>query len=649
MRIVLITPPMVQVNAPYPATACLAGFLHEHGREAVQVDAALELALRLFSRRGLVRVRKALRPRSRSKAVRHVLLHAHAYADTVESVIRFLQGKDPTLAIRIASRAFLPEGPRFAGLHADTSDTPDLLTWAFGQMGTQDLAVHLASLYLDDLTDAIHDGIDSRFELARYGEKLAASAPGFDGIAKALRRKPSLIDTLIDDIAGDCVRAHCPDLVGLTVPFPGNVYGAFRMARHIKRLSPATRIVMGGGYVNTELREVSDPRVLEWVDYLVYDEGGPPLLRLIKHLESRSLPLIELIEHRDGTAPANDLMRVLFRDGESLVRSADLTSPSPAAGAPATGAHSSTATPLYRALPLESYFSMVEMPNPMHRIWSCGRWNKLTLAHGCYWHRCGFCDTSLDYIGRYSATPVDVLLAQIESLIGQTGQTGFHFVDEAMPPPLLYRLSEQLLERGLHITWWGNVRFDKGFTPELAGLMARAGCVAVTGGLEAATDRLLTLLDKGFTLDQVTRVTHALTGAGIMVHAYLMYGCPSQTGQDTVDSLEFVRQLFEAGCIQSAYWHRFALTVHSPIYRHPERYGISLQPEPKATFARNEVPFRDSVDCDHEALGRGLRVAVYNYMHGIGLNRDPREWFDLDLPPSTLQPARVAGLLVGGQ
>jgi radical SAM superfamily enzyme YgiQ (UPF0313 family) len=637
---------MVQVNAPYPATACLAGFLHEHGYETVQIDAALELALRLFSRRGLARVRKALRPRSRSRSVRQVLQEAKTYADTVESVIRFLQGKDPTLAIRIASRTFLPEGPRFAGLHTATADAPGLLAWAFGQMGTQDMATHLASLYLDDLTDAIHDGIDSRFELARYGEKLAASAPTFDGIAKALRHKPTLIDTLIDEMAEDIVRAHSPDLVGLTVPFPGNVYGAFRIARRIKKLSPATRVVMGGGYVNTELRELSDPRVMDWVDYLIYDEGGLPLLRLIKYLENRNLPLIQLIEHREGTAPAHDLVRILFRDDHHLVRSADLTLPptTPVAHPAASG---SNAPPLYRALPLESYFSMVEMPNPMHRIWSCGRWNKLTLAHGCYWHRCGFCDTALDYIGRYNATPVDALIRQIESLIEQTGQTGFHFVDEAMPPALLHRLAEQLLERGLHITWWGNIRFDKGFTPELADLMARSGCVAVTGGLEAATDRLLTLLDKGFTLDQVARVTHALTGAGIMVHAYLMYGCPTQTSQDTVDSLEFVRQLFEAGCIQSAYWHRFALTVHSPIYRAPDRYGISLLPEPAATFARNEVPFKDSVDCDHAALGSGLRAALYNYMHGVGLDRDPREWFDILVPSPTVPPDQVSRFLAG--
>jgi hypothetical protein len=278
----------------------------------------------------------------------------------------------------------------------------------------------------------------------------------------------------------------------------------------------------------------------------------------------------------------------------------------------------------------------------MHKIWSCGRWNKLTLAHGCYWHRCAFCDTRLDYIQRYRPTPSDLLIAQIEEIIRQTGQTGFHFVDEAMPPALLRKLAQQLLDRNLKITWWGNIRFDNAFTPELASLLAKSGCIAVTGGLEAATDRLLALLDKGFNLDQVTRVTHALSEAGILVHAYLMYGCPSQTIQDTVDSLEYVRQLFESGCIHSAYWHRFALTVHSPIYNDPKTFGIRIPRLPKSSFARNELPFIDSVKCDHAAMGRGLRKSLYNYMYGVGLDSDLQSWFDSPIPAPTLHTDYVS-------
>jgi radical SAM superfamily enzyme YgiQ (UPF0313 family) len=615
---------MVQINAPYPATVYLAGFLREHGHSAVQADASLTLALRLFSSAGIRKIAKAIRPKARAATVRHFREHARTYSETINGVIRFLQGGDPTLAHRIVSRRYLPEGGRFEAL----DQTLDL----HAPLSTHDLAIHLASLYLDDVSDAIRDGVDSRFELARYGEKLASSAASFDGIAAALRKKPTLIDGLIDEMAEELVRTHSPELVGMTVPFPGNVYAAFRMARRIKRLSPDTTIVMGGGYVSTELRGLSDPRVFDHVDFVIPDRGEQALLWLVRHLEDRKLPLLQLIAG-EGKQKVDSPAGLFFRrNGKVEFHTGD-----------GRGAgREAQATPDYSGLQLDGYVSMVEMVNPMHRIWSCGRWNKLVLAHGCYWHRCGFCDTSLDYISRYAPTPVDVLIRQIEDVIRQTGQTGFHFVDEAMPPALLRQLAEQLIERRMRITWWGNVRFDKAFTPELAELLAKSGCVAVTGGLEAATDRLLSLMDKGFTMGQAARAMRAFADAGILVHAYLMYGFPSQTEKDTVDALDFVRQLFEAGCLHSAYWHRFALTVHSPIYREPERYGIRVLPMPEATFARNEAWYEDSVVCDHERLGCGLRKALYNYMHGIGLDFELQEWFRGPVPPPTLPTDFVA-------
>jgi hypothetical protein len=287
-------------------------------------------------------------------------------------------------------------------------------------------------------------------------------------------------------------------------------------------------------------------------------------------------------------------------------------------------------TPTYDGLPLDRYLSLFEMLNPMHRLWSDGRWNKLTVAHGCYWKQCSFCDVSLDYIARYDRAPADLLVDRIEAMIEETGQSGFHFVDEAAPPAALRALAEALLARGVVITWWGNVRFEKAFTPELVQLLARSGCVAISGGLEVASDRLLELMNKGVTVEQVARVTRAFTDAGIMVHAYLMYGFPTQTVQDPVDALERVRQLFAAGCVPAAFWHRFTATVHSPIGKQPALYGIKLRRPPRTRaprFARNDVGFDDPTCCDHDALAGGLRTAVYNYMHGVGLDEDPRSWF----------------------
>jgi hypothetical protein len=220
-----------------------------------------------------------------------------------------------------------------------------------------------------------------------------------------------------------------------------------------------------------------------------------------------------------------------------------------------------------------------------------------------------------------------VLVDRIEAIVAETGQTGFHFVDEAAPPKALKALAEELLRRNVHISWWGNIRFEKTFTPELADLLAQSGCIAVSGGLEVASDRLLKLMKKGVSVDQVARVTRGFTDAGILVHAYLMYGFPTQTVEDTVDALEYVRQLFENGCIQSGFFHRFACTVHSPVGRDPSAYGIKLQALPTITFAKNDVGFYDPTGTDHDLLGEALRKAIYNFMHGIGTEADVRSWF----------------------
>jgi radical SAM superfamily enzyme YgiQ (UPF0313 family) len=344
--------------------------------------------------------------------------------------------------------------------------------------------------------------------------------------------------------------------------------------------------------------------VFDFFDYVTLDDGERPLLNLLARLKGRRVPLV----------------RTYVRKNDAVVLETDSTQPD--------FPQRDTGSPTYDGLPLGDYVSLLEMLNPMHRLWSDGRWNKITLAHGCYWKKCSFCDVSLDYIGRYDRPSTDVVLERIRALIAETGQTGFHLVDEAAPPAGMRALAKRLLAERLSITWWGNIRFEKTFTPELCGLLAEAGCVAVSGGLEVASDRLLGLMQKGVTVEQVAHVTRAFTDAGIMVHAYLMYGFPTETVQETIDALERVRQLFEAGCIQSAYWHRFSATAHSPVGLQPEHYGITLRPAPEITFAHNDVAFDDPVGADHEFLGTGLRKALYNYMLGVGLDADVRAWFD---------------------
>jgi radical SAM superfamily enzyme YgiQ (UPF0313 family) len=622
LRVLSVIPPMTQLNTPYPSTAYLTGFLRSRGVQAAQVDLALALILELLSPAGLDALRDAANDGRRSARVQAFVDRFDDYRATITPTIRFLQGRDTTLAHRICTRSFLPEGERFKSLDVYVGeDGADPMAWAFGALGNQDRARHLATLYLNDIADVLRDAADPRFEFVRYAESLAASQPTFDKLAAALAAPLNLVDQTLERLTLKMIQQQRPTMVLVSVPFPGAVYAAFRIAQTIKAQHPDIVTALGGGFVNTELRDLSDARVFEHFDFVTLDAGERPLLALIEHLQ--------------GRRSASRLVRTFMRPSDSAqVRYVNF-------GGEPDVPFADVGTPTWDGLPLADYLSLLDMLNPMHRLWSDGRWNKLTVAQGCYWKKCSFCDVSLDYISRYEAATAQTLVDRIEAIVAETGQTGFHFVDEAAPPKSLKAMAQELQRRDLRISWWGNIRFEKTFTPQLCQALADSGCIAISGGLEVASDRLLALMKKGVSVDQVARVTRGFSDAGILVHAYLMYGFPTQTVQDTVDALELVRQLFAAGCIQSGFFHRFTCTVHSPVGRDPQDYGITLLPLPPVTFAKNDVGFHDPTGVDHDRLGVALKKALYNYMHGVGLAEDVRSWFDFSVPKTKVARRRI--------
>jgi hypothetical protein len=530
------------------------------------------------------------------------------YLKTINPVIAFLQGKNPTLALQICQEDFLPEASRFAQLEE--------LDWAFGTMGTQDKAKHLATLYLEDISDFIVECVDANFGFSRYAERLGRSANSFDELYEALHQEPTYIDTILLSILKERIETIQPTLFLISVPFPGNLYSAFRSAQWVKKHYPSIKISMGGGFPNTELRSLSDARVFEFFDFITLDDGETPIEELINAVSS--------------SAVEKQYKRTfLLENGKVVYKNNSLKH---------DYKQSQVGTPDYSDLLLDKYISVIEIVNPMHRMWSDGRWNKLTMAHGCYWGKCTFCDISLDYIKVYEPVAANLLCDRMEEMIAQTGENGFHFVDEAAPPALMRALALEILRRKLAVTWWTNIRFEKSFTKDLCLLLKASGCIAVSGGLEVASDRLLKLIDKGVTVEQVAKVTRNFTEAGVMVHAYLMYGYPTQTIQETVDSLEMVRQLFEVGVLQSGFWHQFAMTAHSPVGLYPEKFGVVKETEAIGTFANNDINYTDSTGIDHDKFSFGLKKSLFNFMHGICFDYELQDWFEFKIPKTKISP-----------
>lgn len=611
-EVLFITPPFTQLNTPYPATAYLKGFLNTQEIHSTQCDLGIEVILALYSKKGLEKLFSQinLSKNTATDNSKRIISLQDEYIQTINSVISYLQDKNPTLAYIIAERNFLPEASRFEQL--------DDLEWAFGTMGIRDKARHLCTLYLEDLSDLIIELIDPYFGFSRYAERLGRSASSFNELDNALNNPLTYIDELLIEILEEKLIDNHYKLIAISAPFPGNLYAAFRCAQHIKKQHPLLKIVFGGGYANTELRTLKEEKVFEYFDFITLDDGEAPLLNILQHLNGKR----ELAQLKRTFTLIDS--KINYINGSEL---ADFK-------------QKDVGTPDYSDLYLDKYLSVIEIANPMHRLWSDGRWNKLTLAHGCYWGKCTFCDISLDYIKVYEATTAKVIVNRIEEIILQTGTVGFHFVDEAAPPALMKEVALEIIRRKLKIVWWTNIRFEKSFTLDLCKLLAYSGCIAVSGGLEVASDRLLKLIDKGVTVEQVAKVTSNFTDAGIMVHAYLMYGFPTQTVQETIDSLEIVRQLFENGIIQSGFWHQFAMTAHSPVGLNPEKFNVKNK-TPESTFANNDLIHYDETGVQHDQFSEGLKKSLFNYMHSIGFDVPLQNWFNFNIPRTTIHNEHI--------
>lgn len=616
--IFLITPPFTQLNTPYPATAYIKGFLNTKNISAYQMDLGIEVILELFSKKGLESLFQvsSLKFEEFEPNSQRIYALKEDYIKTIDSVIAFLQGKNPSLARQICAGNFLPEASRFAQL--------DDMEWAFGSMGMQDKAKHLSTLYLEDLSDFIVECVDENFGFSRYAERLGRSANSFDELYNHLQNERTFIDEITIKILNNKIEEVQPKLVLISVPFPGNLYSAFRCAQFLKANFPNVKIAMGGGFPNTELRELKDQRVFEFFDFITLDDGELPV-ELLHNFICHS----ELVSE-------SEFKRTFLLENNQVVYKNTTTRHD--------YKQSEVGTPDYSDLLLDKYISVIEITNPMHSLWSDGRWNKLTMAHGCYWGKCTFCDISLDYIKLYEPIAAKILVDRMEELIGQTGENGFHFVDEAAPPALMREVALEIIKRKLVVTWWTNIRFEKSFTADLCLLLKESGCIAVSGGLEVASDRLLELIKKGVTVEQVAKVTRNFTESGIMVHAYLMYGYPTQTIQETVDSLEMVRQLFELGVLQSGFWHQFAMTAHSPVGMFPEEFGV-IPEHNKITFANNDINFKDKTGINHDKFSFGLKKSLFNYMHGICFDYDLQDWFDFKIPKTKIAPDFISNCL----
>lgn len=671
LNTLIIQPPLVQLNTPYPSGAYLLDFfnsLYEEKNVKGRVewfDLSNSFFHKIFCKHGIAHIfnstfEKALKLSSQyeSQGDDNTAFHLRRFISQKEFWINWI---DEIIAIVCSSNSKI-SGREFAHEFIRSAHVPrgmrveNFLSNLNRDVSTDDAQI-LSSLALADLADYITMVYDQNFALIRYAEHLATSNAEFSETIEGLKA-PSLNDfykpLLLEKIAS---YKNEPTLYCISVPFPGCFESALFSADLIrKECGDNAIIIFGGGYVNTELREISEKGIFDYCHILSYDKGYGSYILLFDEFknaacgiedEKQCFNLKQAFENifdsrkfynfsylKNGSViipleKENEEYKVLYKKEHEYIRKI---------------------TPDYSHIDFTKYPRLADDTNPMHRIWNDGAWLKAYIAHGCYWHRCAFCDTTLDYVKDYCLTDINLLYDSLCVQAEKTGVHGIHFVDEACPPVALqnFALKNMAVKSSnkIPLTYWGNIRFEKTFDRDLADLLSAGGLTAVSAGIEIATGNGLSAVNKGTDMENIVNACCAFKEAGILIHSYMIFGFWSQSVQDLIDSMETLRQLFEAGLLDSAFWHKFTLTLHSTVYeeykkgKYPE---LKILPQKKTQFAKNDLHFEGEEKS--EKFSAPLNAALELWMHGEKLSKPVESYFPFKMPKPSIAKDYIASLI----
>ena len=652
-NVLIIQPPLVQLNTAYPAGAYLKAFFSELQAQKPQwnlgeirwVDGCNLLFHQIFCSEGLRHIFTATEKKALQQAdqweksgghneafnVRRYLSQQDDWIHWIDSIVAILQGSQRELCHEFVASPAVPRGQRMENFLAGLESLPSV-----------DDAVILASLALADLADFIGAFFDPSFELVRYGESLATSHKGFQAVEEGLAA-PVLQDfysPIVNRLLQEYGRLEENQrlLLCVSCPFPGTLAAALFTCKKFKEaLGNKVFVALGGGYVNTELRQVREPALAGYLDALSYDRGYGSywdFFSCLMELDGAGGFPAEIKNH--------SVYKMKFFGGDVAVDQGTVPKPEVVA---VEDEFTTSLAPDYSDIDFSKYPRLADSTNPMHRLWSDGAWLKAYLAHGCYWHQCAFCDTSLDYVCSYKKVAIKELYQKLAAQAHGSRVCGVHLVDEAAPPAALRDFALENLQACKPLVFWGNIRYEKVFTRDLADVLSHGGLRAVSGGIEIACGTGLDAVKKGTDLQSIVSACAAFKEAGILTHAYMIYGYWQETPQMLIDSMETLRQLFASGLLDSAFWHKFVLTRHSRAFQewesglYPELKPLGLDEGEESIFASNDLRFAGEEKS--RRYGNPLNQALAAWMHGEDLEIPVGKWFPFAMPRPSVAPDLV--------
>lgn len=657
MKIIILQPPTTQFNTVYPSGAYLSSFFRQIQKNDFPeissvkwIDLNIQLFHNIFSSSGLKVIFELSKERAIKKIQKNIntendelafqlqrfLMNQQKWINWIDNIVEILQCKNSSREL-CHEFIFSPHRPLGARMENFLSQKKTI---------TIDDARLLASFAIADIADYITVCFDNNFSLVRYAEHIATSETDFNNFLISL--KSPIIKHFFANIVKNFLQ-HLPKeepiLFCISIPFPGCFTQAMYLAQQIKLWSTQNQtksiIAIGGGYCSTELRQTTEPKLKDFVDFISYDRGYATYYELLSRLQNTKWNKQQSLSASIYNA------KIFFTEEPSIndnsINDNSITNNSFAIFDEAESKKIDTffttsVFPDYQDIDFSAYPKLCDDENPMHRIWSDGSWLKAYLAHGCYWHRCTFCDTSLDYVNGYKMIDTQKLYNHLVKQAQKTQTRGIHFVDEAAPPVSLKNFALCNINSLYKLTFWGNIRFEKNFTPDLCNLLSFGGLTAVSGGIEIATGDGLLSVNKGTDIESIVCALCGFKEAGILVHAYMIFGFYDETEQGLIDSIETLRQLFLFGLIDSAFWHKFTLTRHSTLYKKwQEGKCKDLKPvikNQKNLFANNDIHFQD----EHKSnkYSAPLHQALNNWMHGQNLQKKVTSYFPFKMPKPSI-------------
>ena len=647
MNVLILQPPVMQLNTAYPSGAYLSDFFKRENCLTKWLDLNIELFYSIFCKSGLEKIfelseQNALKLAQKAENsgdentafnLRRYVCQKKIWIDWIDRIVQILCGKGFESAHAFVFGAHVPRGNRMENFLANLDH--DLTT---------DDARSLASFALVDFADFINVAFDRNFSLVRYAESLTISESVFSEIEKGADSPilkefyvPLLEKKVVPEIEKMLSEAKSAEknekiLVCVSIPFPGVFAAALSTGKFLKqRYSEKIFVSFGGGFVNTELRETKEKSLTKYCDAISYDRGYASYKKLLEILKTEQKAeeiynLRQFVLNGDSCGTENvQILEPAKPNSQELNYEIQMTK---------------SVIPDFSDIDFSKYPRLIDDTNPMHRLWSDGAWIKAYMAHGCYWHKCAFCDVTLDYVKSFCMTDIKLLYEGLLKQCKEKNIFGIHFVDEAMPPAAMIAFAKENIAHGSPLSWWGNIRFEKNFTRDIADFLAYGGLVGVSAGLESATGNGLNAIHKGTDLESIVGACCAFKEAGVLVHAYMIFGYWFEKPLDLMDSMETLRQFYANGLLDSCFWHKFVLTRHSRVY---DEWKKGLHPELKVLaekniplFAKNGLHFEG--EKSSEKYAQALEFSLDEWMHGRNLEKPVYKWFGFNVPKPDVGP-----------